>query len=139
MEAVKKSNVAQFANLPGVLAPMFKKLKEYNRVSSPCVYFLVQNDEIVYVGQTLNINSRIEHHLEDKKFNRVFYLSMSKRGLDEAETVFIQALKPKYNRRIRDKPTWPFQVLDKYGAKHLVKQRDIFQIIRGEWEYESGR
>ena len=62
------------------------------------MYFLLDNVEIVYVGQSINISARVHQHLIDKCFNRVLYLPVVKENLLKVERFFIERLKPKYNK-----------------------------------------
>ena len=39
-----------------------KKYKEPSPCPSPCVYFLIDKNEIVYVGQSIALLSRIRDH-----------------------------------------------------------------------------
>lgn len=67
----------------------------------PCIYFLVHNDEIVYVGQSGNLVLRIGSHITSKKFDRVFYIELEMsdfKFMSEIECAFIRHLKPKLNR-----------------------------------------
>lgn len=64
------------------------------------VYFLVHQDEIVYVGQSLNIWSRIGTHVSSKKFDRAAYIQVPREKLDLVESLYIHMLKPKLNGRI---------------------------------------
>lgn len=57
------------------------------------IYFLLDNNEIVYVGQSVNVYQRIHQH-RDKKFNRIFVLKTDNLDL---ESYYINKLKPKYN------------------------------------------
>lgn len=59
-------------------------------------YFLFDNDEIVYVGQSVNILSRILSHT-DKKFNKISYVELDKDDLNVTEMTYIIMLCPKYN------------------------------------------
>lgn len=63
------------------------------------VYFLYDDDELVYIGQAYNVSRRIiEHILEGvKKFNRVRYNLVPADSLNEVEFTLIRALRPKYN------------------------------------------
>ena len=63
------------------------------------IYFLYNNDELVYIGQAFNISKRImEHLLESRKsFNKVRYNLVPRESLNDVETTLIKALKPKYN------------------------------------------
>jgi hypothetical protein len=76
-------------------------------VSEPIcgVYFLMVDTEVVYVGQSVNILSRIATHASEgqKDFNRWCYLNAQRRQLDELEMFYIVLLRPRYN--VRGKPT----------------------------------
>lgn len=61
------------------------------------VYFLVCDDEIVYVGQSKNVLSRMSGHA-DKRFNTVKMIPVGEEGLLSTERMMIKILKPRYNR-----------------------------------------
>jgi hypothetical protein len=67
------------------------------RCSNCLVYFLLQDDEVVYVGQTSVGLSRPFSH-NDKKFNLVKVLPCSIDKLNETEDFYIEKYKPKYNK-----------------------------------------
>lgn len=85
----------------------------YNK---PCIYFLIKNKEIVYVGQTTNLFNRLGHHQQKhintttkvmhsqiKKsrtidFDSFSYIECDKNDLDRLEGFYIFALLPKLNR-----------------------------------------
>jgi hypothetical protein len=60
------------------------------------VYFLLDGDEVVYVGQSVNIYKRIAEH-KDKKFDRFAYLPCARDALDKLESIYIHVLQPKLN------------------------------------------
>lgn len=60
------------------------------------VYFLLQNDEVVYVGQTHKGLTRPLQHT-DKVFNRIKIIYCDPRFLDLTEDVYIEKYKPIYN------------------------------------------
>ena len=65
----------------------------------PCVYFLILNREIVYVGQTINLAKRLqEHRAAGKEFDRALYLLVPEHELLSRESQFIKALRPRLNR-----------------------------------------
>ena len=72
------------------------------------VYFLVCDDEIVYVGQSKNVLSRMSGHA-DKRFNTVKMIPVCEEGLLTTERMMIKILKPRYNRmhngEVEDKPS----------------------------------
>lgn len=61
------------------------------------VYFLIKNEEVVYVGQTQVGLSRPLHH-KDKDYDKIviYYCDCDK--LDETEDYFITKYDPKYNK-----------------------------------------
>jgi hypothetical protein len=64
------------------------------------IYFLVQGDEVVYVGQSVNLHSRISSHIADghKQFDRVFFRRAAPAELNPLEARFIRVLRPKLNK-----------------------------------------
>ena len=61
------------------------------------VYFLFKSDECVYIGQSVNIMSRIATHAEQKEFCSYAYLEFPRDKLNEMETLYILTYKPKLN------------------------------------------
>jgi hypothetical protein len=60
------------------------------------VYFLIDKDKIVYVGQSVNIYARIPTH-HDKKFDKYAYIPCKPRLLNVLESLYIHLLQPKLN------------------------------------------
>jgi predicted DNA-binding transcriptional regulator AlpA len=87
------SRPTQF-RVPACLAMVADRLVEVGQVSG--VYFLVAGDEVVYVGQSLDIACRIAGH-RDKKYERVFALPCAPSMLNATEAAFIGLLKPSRN------------------------------------------
>ena len=63
------------------------------------IYFLLDEDEIVYIGQSRDIRRRIGLHLSDgcKRFNSIRFFKCSRARLDHNETRLIAFYRPKYN------------------------------------------
>lgn len=62
------------------------------------VYILKQGSEIVYVGQSIDIERRLsEHKKTDKIYDSVKTIGCKKENLDELEKKIIQKHSPKYN------------------------------------------
>ena len=65
------------------------------------VYFLCDGDDVVYVGQSVQVVNRIATHLAEgrKKFDadRVFFMPCPPPDLNAVEGQFIRLLNPKYN------------------------------------------
>ena len=84
--------------IPAALVPYADGLLEFHESAcAPCTYFLVSRGTVVYVGQTINLASRIGEHRQDKLFDRVFHLPTPRHKLDRTERHFIEVFKPKYN------------------------------------------
>jgi hypothetical protein len=61
------------------------------------VYFLCLADEVVYVGQSGSVAHRVKSHVQDKRFDRVFWMRWPAHDLDRLERAMIRLLGPKYN------------------------------------------
>lgn len=64
----------------------------------PGVYFLCQDKDIVYVGQSINLGARLAQHVQDKVFDKVYFLPTE--DYDQVEADYIKMLKPKYNKQL---------------------------------------
>lgn len=64
----------------------------------PILYFLVDEGKIIYVGSTFRFIDRVLQHLLDGRiqFEEVYYVITP--NFYSLERLFIQRLKPKYNR-----------------------------------------
>lgn len=60
------------------------------------VYFLVSDGKIVYVGQSVNVYSRLQNHA-DKKFDSFTIIQCKKEHLDMLESLYIHMFKPPMN------------------------------------------
>ena len=74
-----------------------KDLLELCVAYPPCVYFLLDNAEIVYVGQSVNVSARVVTHSRDKDFTKVLYMPVVQDNLNKVERFFIERMQPKYN------------------------------------------
>ena len=86
---------------------------------SPGIYFLCQGSEVVYVGQSVNVPSRLGQHT-DKEFDRVFFLPWPQNDLNRVESAFIRLLCPPFNGRQKNgKPIAPLSVSEEEGARGM--------------------
>lgn len=73
------------------------------QASLPCgsmcgVYFLIDKDEVVYVGQSLDVLNRLSKHMRGgRRFERFAFIACKKEDLDELERLYINALVPAWN------------------------------------------
>ena len=65
------------------------------------VYFLLEDSNIVYVGQSVDVAMRVAQHRKDssKVFNRACWVPVPKDELDDVEAALIALLKPRHNTR----------------------------------------
>lgn len=61
------------------------------------VYLLRKCGEVVYVGRSENLFSRIARHQDDKDFDTIQFVRMPKSRQAAYEAELIKSLKPKYN------------------------------------------
>lgn len=76
---------------------LIEKSKNYGDACG--VYFLIKDNEIVYIGQSINIASRVTQH-RDKAFDSVSYVACHRNELDILESLYILAYQPELNGSI---------------------------------------
>jgi len=76
------------------------------------VYFLVKADRVVYVGQSVDIYSRIAQH-GHKDFDRFAFVPCDKALLDKLESLYIHLLRPAQNGNISETRKFAPLSLDK--------------------------
>lgn len=66
------------------------------------IYFLLKEEDVVYVGQSVNAAGRILTHLkEGKDFDRVLFWPQRRSRLDDVEKRLIRLLQPPLNHAHR--------------------------------------
>lgn len=66
--------------------------------NTPCVYCLYENEEVVYVGQTVNLQLRVKNHKSDgKTFSRYSCIPCKPSEMSDLEATLIVKHNPKYN------------------------------------------
>ena len=97
------------------------------------IYFLLNDDEIVYVGQSENIYKRIGSHLQTKDFNSWNFIEVKEADLSELEAFYILTLKPFYNRSVPTNNKWLSQNMarDEFGlGKHFTNKMIICKKLK---------
>ena len=61
------------------------------------IYFLFQDDELVYIGRTKNGMNRMSQHLDCKKFDSYSFHKCSQKEAIELEVELIKRYQPKLN------------------------------------------
>ena len=98
---IKKFN-RQYKNIPEVFFTENEILENrlpIQDVIRSGVYFLIKNERIVYVGQSVNVYSRIADHYKNKFFSDVFSVPCPRSNLDVLESMYIHTFNPDLNGR----------------------------------------
>lgn len=66
--------------------------------TKPCIYFLISENEIVYVGQTLSLPNRLIRHKKDKEFDSYYAYECKEEVMTKLECYFIIKFNPRYNK-----------------------------------------
>ncbi len=61
------------------------------------VYFLFENDCLVYIGQSVNVLSRLKDHARLKSFDSIALVECERHALNEVEALYIDKYKPTLN------------------------------------------
>jgi excinuclease UvrABC nuclease subunit len=68
-----------------------------------CIYYLLDNDKIVYIGKTKRPSDRfIKHYNSKMDFDSIEYIQVDKEDLNDFEKEQIRHYKPKYNKKYKD-------------------------------------
>jgi predicted GIY-YIG superfamily endonuclease len=82
------------------------------------IYFLFQDDKLIYIGKTTSLFSRLSGHKGDKRFNYISILEVSKEEYKETEIYYINKYKPECNiSLIHD--SWLEEILHKGRARRM--------------------
>jgi hypothetical protein len=93
------------------------------------IYFLFDGKDIVYVGQSVNMNYRVgQHVVSDKEFDSWNYVEIKAECLDEYEAEYIMHLQPKYNKAIPKNTIW--HSIDAVKRKSGVGKLKLRKIIK---------
>ena len=75
--------------------------------SSPAIYFLIKDDKIMYVGQSINPLNRVGTHISTRKFDRITFLMCHKDQMGALERFYIKKFMPPWNVcAIAEKSRW---------------------------------
>lgn len=99
--------------LSALVAPVSEP-KELAIIPPICgVYLLILGDDVVYVGQSIDVVARVNNHVNERKkqFDRAVYFECHEGHLKEVEWAFILKLKPRYNRGIQPGSNGDYRVV----------------------------
>lgn len=94
-----KLNGKESIKTPPDLLPIADKLLEIPVITFPCVYFLIRNDRVQYVGLSRCFHARMGQHLGVKEFDRILIYPCSDENLEATEVAFIEQFKPPLNSK----------------------------------------
>lgn len=77
-----------------VLKSIIRNDRDYNQ---SYIYFLLDKSEIVYIGQTVDLKTRLNSHVKDKEFDQVAAVQVFKGYLNIAEYINIDYHNPRIN------------------------------------------
>ncbi|CAM0102771.1 hypothetical protein PODOV084v1_p0041 [Vibrio phage 340E47.2] len=76
---------------------IISEARSLNPSDVTCVYFLIRDSKIVYVGQTINLEVRLTTHRQSKDFDSYNFIEVESEHADFVESVYIHALRPELN------------------------------------------
>lgn len=93
------------------------------------IYMLFFEGQIVYIGQSINIFSRVSRHTQEgkKRFDKFSFFKCERQFLDGIESELIHRYSPKYNSTII--PGGGYFSLKQWGDKIGLSQHTIRQTI----------
>lgn len=94
------------------------------------IYFLLKDNQVVYIGQTNNIFNRIKGHQKNKEFNNVAYITTTKDKANYLENYYIIKYEPFYNKLSTDPRCMSSAyIIKKIREKYNQEQVDFKEII----------
>lgn len=66
------------------------------------VYFLIKDDSVVYVGQSVSVFGRIGQHQNNKDFDSIAWIPCEQEKLDQLESLYIHLLTPILNGNLNN-------------------------------------
>lgn len=105
------------------------KPKRYFKAAECCpisngVYFLLKDNQIVYVGQSMFVASRIANHKKDKDFDSYRVILCYAPLMGKWERRLIQKFRPKYNK-------------NGYGPEVNMLNFSVSEHLKGEIEAQA--
>lgn len=76
-------------------------MKIIDRKKEAVVYKLFSGDSLIYIGQTVNLQSRLDDHSKNKVFDKVEYFYIDKEDVDCVEAYLIMEHNPPQNKSVR--------------------------------------
>ena len=95
------------------------------------VYFLIENDRVVYVGQSINVYTRIYTHMKDRQrqFDSYTYIPCEADELDVLESLYIHSLAPLLQGR-----STHGNLSAPYSLRQIVEMGKRKKYMRDDWK-----
>lgn len=107
---------SKFENIPECL---LKFLKNNSNILG--VYRLYKDNEIIYIGKSVNIKSRISQHIKDKEIDSYDYCEFANESdMNIYELYYIDKFKPRLNKDCKTKQTTTIK-LDEVKFSDLIR------------------
>lgn len=105
-----------------------KDFIDLTNIPTTFIYFLVQNQNVVYVGQTTKGLSRVYEHLSSKQFSNIYVIPCDKSDLDYLEDFYIFKYAPIYNKQPNRECRFALskvirKLKDKYSGINITKRK----------------
>lgn len=101
-------------------------IKDKDELESFYIYALWKDRQIVYIGQTVNLETRLSAHRKEKDFDQYsFFKCGSRAQMENVESQLIAELRPSQNRAIGDK----------FISFHKVRSR--IRALGNEYKYDQ--
>lgn len=104
-----------------------KDIKTIPNILDSLIYFLLNEGEVVYVGQTNNGLRRPFSH-RDKEFTEIKFFFCPSQELDYWEDCYIQKYDPIYNKQSNYKMRWGLQRVKKQIQKHKFPEYTLWDL-----------
>lgn len=119
----------EYMNVP--LTDLYETAKP---VINACgIYFLFKNGGLVYVGQSINIISRIGQHLDSKDFDSFSFINVPRQHLNEVELHYIRKHRPPLNL------TMPIEVVETLIQEKETMHDALIKIEKRLQQIEAGK
>lgn len=92
-------------------------------ITGAIIYFLINGEEVVYVGQSKNGSTRPFSHTT-KVFEKVAMIKCNQEDLDYLESMYILKYKPKYNRNILNSHSYSLK-----NMRRIIREKTYFKKI----------
>lgn len=105
------NNIKDMEHLRGIKT---SKIPDTNK---SYVYFLFQDDYLLYIGQTVNLKQRITTHKQDKEFNYIAFEQYDRHDLMLMEAMYINTYASGLNKNV-----YPMNVI----VRMILERLDLF-------------